>query len=110
MARHAKTQQKRNLPPALTPEAAEAQMISLAMDCAKQQLIDGTASSQVITHFLKLGTQKHKAEMEKMRLETELVRARTESIKANAKSEEMFKEAMEAMKRYSGYNAQEEDA
>ena len=66
MARHAKTQQKRNLPPALTPEAAEAQMISLAMDCAKQQLIDGTASSQVITHFLKLGTQKHKAEMEKM--------------------------------------------
>ena len=107
MARHAKTQQKRNLPPALT---AEAQMISLAMDCAKQQLIDGTASSQVITHFLKLGTQKHKAEMEKMRLETELVRAKTESVKANAKSEEMFKEAMEAMKRYSGYNAQEENA
>lgn len=109
MARRAKTQPTRQIPPALTPEAAEAQMVSLAMDCAKQQLLDGTASSQVITHFLKLGTAKHKAEMEKLRLETELTRAKTESIKANAKSEEMFKEAMEAMKRYSGYSVQGED-
>lgn len=109
MAKHAKSQTTKQMPPPLTAEAAEAQMISLAMDCAKQQLIDGTASSQVITHFLKLGTASHKAEVEKLKLENKLLEAKTESIKASAKSEEMFREAIEAMKRYSGYSGKTED-
>ena len=54
MAKVKKTGSARKMRPAITPEARENQMISLAMDCAEQQLLDGTASSQVITHFLKL--------------------------------------------------------
>ena len=45
----------RKIRPALSPEARENQLIDLAVNLAEQQLLDGTASSQVITHFLKLG-------------------------------------------------------
>ena len=48
----------RKIRPALTPEARENQMISLAVDLAEKQLMEGTASSQVITHYLKLGSTK----------------------------------------------------
>ena len=66
--------------PALTPEARENQMIALAVDLAEKQLMEGTASSQVITHFLKLGSSKAELEREKLAMENELIRAKTESI------------------------------
>lgn len=94
---------KAKMRPAMTPEARESQLVSLAVDLAEQQLRDGTASSQVITHYLKLGTMRHKAEMEKLKRENELLQAKTESLKAAQKNEELFKEAMDAMKRYSGF-------
>lgn len=94
---------KAKMRPAMTPEARESQLVSLAVDLAEQQLRDGTASSQVITHYLKLGTMQHKAQMEKLKRENELLRAKTESLKSAQKSEELFKEAMDAMKRYSGF-------
>ena len=74
-----------NIRPALSPEAQENQMISLAVDLAKKQLIEGTASSQVITHFLKLGTTKAELEKERMRNENLLIQAKTEAIKAQVK-------------------------
>ena len=80
----------RKMRPALTPEARENQMISLAVDLAEQQLRNGTASSQVITHFLKLGTEKAKLEREKLRQENELLRAKTEMIESTKRSEELF--------------------
>ena len=52
------TKQTRTMRQALTPEAEENQCIHLAMQRAKEQLLDGTASSQVIVHFLKLGSSK----------------------------------------------------
>ena len=67
------SKQRKKLRPALSPEARENQMIALAVDLAEQQLIDGTASAQVITHFLKLGTTKAELEKEKIRKETELL-------------------------------------
>lgn len=88
--------------PAISPEAREQQMISYAVDLAEQQLLDGTASSQVITHYLKQGTIKAQIELEKLRLENELIRAKTESLEREQKTEEMFKNAIEAMKKYSG--------
>ena len=88
--------------PALSPEAREQQMISYAVDLAEQQLLDGTASSQVITHYLKQGTIKAQIELEKLKLENELIRAKTESLEREQKTEEMFKNAIEAMKKYSG--------
>lgn len=88
--------------PALTPEARENQMISLAVDLAEQQLRDGTASSQVITHYLKLGTTKEKLEKEKLEEENKLLRAKTENLKSQKDMAEVYANAILAMKEYSG--------
>ena len=102
MPKQVEGRKKRSRRPATTPEAREQQLISAAIDLAEQQILDGTASSQVITHFLKLGTMRHKEEMEKIRLENELTRAKTESLKRSEHIEELYSEALEAMKRYGG--------
>ena len=68
--------------PALTPESRENQLIALAVNLAEQQLRDGTASSQVITHYLKLGSTKADLEREKLKRENELLRAKTENLES----------------------------
>ena len=88
--------------PALSPEGRENQMISLAVDLAEQQLRDGTASSQVITHFLKLGSTLAKLENERRLKELELMEAKTEQLKSVKRSEELMEEAIKAFKRYNG--------
>lgn len=88
--------------PAETPEARENQMISYAVDLAEKQLREGTASSQVITHYLKLGTQKEKLEREKLQLEKELLIAKTEALQSQKRVEELYAEAINAMQVYSG--------
>ena len=95
--------------PALTPEARESQLISLAVNLAEQQLLDGTASSQVITHFLKLGTEKAKLEQEKLRQETEMMKAKTESLQSAKRVEELYANAIEAMRTYGGHGDEYED-
>lgn len=92
--------------PALTPEARENQMISLAVDLAEKQLREGTASSQVITHYLKLGSTKEKIEKEILERQKDLIEAKTENYKSNQKMEELFAEAIDAFK---GYSGQEDD-
>lgn len=89
--------------PALTPEARENQMISYAVDLAEKQLREGTASSQVITHFLKLATVKEQLEREKIRQEIELQKAKTKALASDEEIKVMYKDAIEAMKKYSGY-------
>lgn len=88
--------------PALTPEARENQMISLAVDLAEKQLQEGTASSQVITHFLKLGSTKQQLEKQKLEEENKLLRAKTENIQSMGRIEELYEEAINAMRNYSG--------
>ena len=92
----------RKIRPALTPEARENQMISLAVDLAEKQLIEGTASSQVITHYLKLGSTKERLEKEKLEEENKLLKARTEALQSAKRVEELYADAIAAMKRYSG--------
>jgi len=88
--------------PALTPEADEQQMISLATDLAKKQLLDGTASSQVITHYLNLASSKKKLESEIMVLQKDLLVAKTEAIRSTKTIEELYGRAIKAMRVYSG--------
>ena len=88
--------------PALSPESRENQLISLAVDLVEQRLLDGTASSQETTHFLKLGSMKNQLEMEKLREENKLLQAKTESIQSAKRVEELYAEAINAMRRYSG--------
>lgn len=87
--------------PALTPEARENQMISLAVDLAEQQLRDGTASSQVIAHYLKLGSTKANLEKEKLIQENELLKAKTEAMQSAKRIEELYENALNAMRNYS---------
>lgn len=94
--------------PALTPEARENQMIALAVDLVEKRLLEGTASSQETTHFLKLATAKYRNEVEILERQKELVTAKTEALKAQKRTDEMFAEAIKAFKTYSGQNDEEE--
>lgn len=89
--------------PAVSPEARENQLIALAVDLAEKQLLEGTASSQVVTHYLKLGTAKHQAETHKINKEVELLNAKTEALKSAKRVEELYEQALAAMKTYSGH-------
>lgn len=88
--------------PATTPEGRESQLVSYAVDLAEKQLREGTASSQVITHYLKLGSTREKLEQEKLAQENNLLRAKIESLSSAAKLEELYKTALDAMRSYSG--------
>lgn len=88
--------------PALDPEARESQMINYAVELAEKQLREGTASSQVITHYLKLATNKERLEREKLELEKELLVAKTEAIQSSKRVEELYEKAIASMQVYSG--------
>jgi len=94
-------------PPATTPEARENQLISLAVDLAEQQLSEGTASSQVITHYLKLGSTKDRIEKELIAERRELLKAKTDALKSAKKIEELYENALQAMSKYSGNTGDE---
>ena len=88
--------------PASTPEARENQLINLAINLAEKQLMDGTASSQVITHYLKLGSTKEKIEKEILVKQKDLIDAKTQSLKTGQRIEELYENALNAMRDYSG--------
>jgi hypothetical protein len=94
--------EKRRQPPATSPEARENQLISLATDLAEKQLIDGSASPSVIAHYLRLGTTREKLEQDKIKLETKLIEARSEALESGKRIEELYSQAIDAMRTYSG--------
>ena len=98
----------RKMRPALTPEARENQLIALAVDLVEQRLREGTASSQETTHFLKLGSMKNRLEMEKLEEENKLLKAKTESIQSQKRVEELYLEALNAMRNYAGQGNEDE--
>lgn len=104
MAKTVKSQPnpKQKMRPALTPEARENQCISLAMDLAEQQLRDGTASSQVITHFLKAGASRAELEKEKLRKENLMLEAKTKAYQSSEEIKELYEGAIKAMRIYQG--------
>lgn len=85
-----------------TPEGRENRLISMALDLAEERLRNGTATAQEVVHFLKLGSEKSRVEVEKLELEKKLVEAKTENLKAQRDMATMFNDAMAAMKRYRG--------
>ena len=87
---------------AIDPEARENQLIALAYDVAEQQLLDGTISSQVLSQLLKSGSVKGRAELKKLERENELLRVKAESIQSASRSDEIYQNALKAMKNYSG--------
>lgn len=93
---------------AISPEARENQLIALAVDLAEKQLKEGTASSQVITHYLKLGSTKERLEKEKLQKENELLRAKTESLQSAKRVEELYANALQAMRSYSSHGDEDD--
>lgn len=90
----------RHRPPATTLEDREDRLIARAVDLAEQKLMDGTASPQMILHYLRLGSTKERLEKEKLEKENELLKAKTKALESAAKTEELYAEAITAMKAY----------
>lgn len=98
------------LRPALSPDTREDQLIYLATELAEQQLRDGTASSQVITHYLKLGSSKERIEKEILEKQKELITAKTEQLQSSKRMEELYTNAINAMRKYSGNGGAEDES
>lgn len=94
--------------PALTPEAREGQLIALATDLVEQRLRDGTATSQEVVHFLRLGSMRERLEREKLQNENTMLKAKAKALESQADMKDIYSNAIEAMRRYSG-NANDED-
>lgn len=94
---------------ATSEENREAQLVSLAMDLSEKQLVEGTASSQVITHYLKLGSTRERLEQERLRNENELLRSKVEQLASAKRTEEMYEKAMRAMRHYTGHEDPEDE-
>jgi hypothetical protein len=88
--------------PATTPEARENQLISAAVDLAERQLGDGTASAQVITHYLKLGSSRERLEQERLSRENVLLEAKAEAMASAKHIEVLYSQAMVAFRGYQG--------
>lgn len=95
--------------PAMTPSAKENQMISLAMDLAEKKLRDGTASSQLICHYLDMASPREQLKQEMMRKQNDLIDAKTQALQSAKHIEELYTNAIIAMREYAGANQDEED-
>lgn len=99
---------KRKSPPAWTPQERENQLIALAENLAEKQLKEGTASAQVIAHYLKLASSRERIEKEILEKQKELLVAKTESLQSQKRTEELYQNALDAMRIYSGNGGQRE--
>ncbi|MBQ0088369.1 MAG: hypothetical protein KBT27_03430 [Prevotellaceae bacterium] len=100
---------KYELPPAETEEAVENIMINAAMNLAYQRLMDGTASSAEVVHFLKLGSTNARIEKEILEKQKDLIEAKTDAIHDSKKIEELYSEAIKSMRVYSGQATDEDE-
>ena len=94
--------QPQKLRPALTPDAREKQLISLAVDVAEEQLLNRTASSAVVVHYLKLASQREELERKRLEAEIKLQEAKIQALESTKRIEDLYSEAITAMRRYSG--------
>lgn len=95
--------------PATTPEGRENQLISLAVDLAEKQLKDGSASAQVLTHFLKLGSTREQLEQERLHRENLLLSAKVDQMASTRRIEELYETALNAMRTYAGREVESDD-
>ena len=110
MTKHREHRERRSrFRPATTDENRENQLVTLAIDLAERQLSEGTASSQVITHYLKLGSTREKLEQERLMRENELLNSKVEMMASAKRVEELYSEALNAMRAYAGRAMEEYD-
>lgn len=95
--------------PATTDEGQERRLMSMAYDLAEKQLLDGTASAQTINHFLKAGSSREKLEHQKLDKDNQLLKAKVEALESAKRVEELYSEALKAMRTYAGQDDVDED-
>lgn len=100
---------ERQTRPATTPEGRENQLVVLATDLAERQMREGTASAQVISHYLKLGSTREQLEQQRLAAENELLRARVENLSSQGRMEELYGEAIKAMRKYTGQEIEDDE-
>ena len=98
---------RRSRRPAKTPEERENRLISLALDLAEKQIREGTVSAQVLTHYLKLGTERERLERAKIEADTKVAAAKVKAAAANERLEALYEDALKAMRTYSGQHVEE---
>ena len=89
-------------PPARTPEERENQLVEAAVNLAERQLLNGEASAQVITHYLKLGSSRERLEQERLKNEVALLATKREVMESEKRVESLISDALKAMQVYSG--------
>ena len=92
----------RKFKPATSIKERQDQMISLAVDLAEEKLRNGTASSQIITHYLELATTKERLKEEMMEEQKKLITAKIGAVESHKEVEKLYSEALNAMREYSG--------
>ena len=95
-------------PPATTTQGRENQLIALSYDAAESQIREGRATSQLLTHFLKMGTERESLERKKLEAENQLLHARVEQLASNARVEELLENALDAFREYRGESFEED--
>lgn len=103
------TEPPKSLPPTLTVEGRENQLIAAAYDLAEKRILDGTASSQELTYFLKAGSSQMKLQLEKLREENTHLRAKTAALEAQVSNEALLEKALKAFRSYRGEDEEEDD-
>jgi hypothetical protein len=96
-------------PPATTPEGRENQLIAMAVDLVERQIREGTASSQILTHYLKLGSTREQLEQDRLRHENRLLEAKIEAMASAKRVEELYSTALSAMREYAGHEPVDDD-
>lgn len=102
MPRKVGSSDSRPFRPATTPEGRESQLVAAAFDLVEKRIRAGTATSQEVTHFLKLGSSREQLEQQRLRYENELTEVKIAAIASQKKVEELYKSALDAMRLYSG--------
>ena len=100
---------ERRRKPATSPEFREQEISSLAYDLAEEQIRGGNASSQVITHFLKMGSRREQLEQQRISHENDLLQVKRKAIEDQARIEELYIGAIDAMRSYGGSPPGEEE-
>lgn len=92
-----------------TPEGRENQLINLAVDLAERQLREGTASAQVLSHYLKAGSSREYLERQRLSMDVELMKAKRAQMESMARVEELYETAITSMRAYQGEHVSSEE-
>lgn len=93
--------EKRNVPePATSLQAREDQLINMAYNEVERRISEGIATGPELVHFLRMGSTKGRLEKQLLERENELMTAKTEALNTQRKVEELYANAIEAMKSY----------